>query len=215
MRRVHVCFLIPLLLICTVSVSSAWAVDCQSSSPNLQLSKSIWSPVAAEPLSPQLRARVFAFFAGLDGHWQGSGASTACAMSGGKALPVKAPERLKLSVSGNGDAGYRFEFSVFDTKNKVSTTYGFVVKSHGQLLQVEGEGNLLISKFYSQGMRFRTQTAMRTGFRRKFGAGTSNTMLSLETVRQLTLQNGKLTFSKAVFHNGAMIDFSRWVFSRS
>lgn len=165
-------------------------------------------------MSHHYQARVFAYLAGLVGTWEGTGKSTACVVSGDNTTPVKAPEQLRLTVKSGGSADYRFNFNVFDTKNKVHTTYNFVIKQHDQHLQVEGEGDISISEFYDGEMKFRTQTAMRTGFRRRFGAGTHYSLLSLETVRQLRLLDGKLLFNKAVFHNGTLIAFSDWVLSR-
>ncbi|MEJ2450098.1 MAG: hypothetical protein P8047_05420 [Gammaproteobacteria bacterium] len=213
--RVDQVYLVSLLLLaCMVIATHALAADCQSQSPNLRDSNNVWAPVSSQPLPRHLQDRVFGFFARLEGQWQGSGKSTACVMNGGnESVPVRAPEDLKLRVQRNGNA-YQFDFSIYDKLNSVSTSYHFIVTSNDRHLQVTGEGDLALMQFYDGGIRFRTQTALRTGFRREFGKGSGNTVLSLETVRQFVLKNDGLQFYKAVFHNGAMIDYSHWQFSR-
>lgn len=213
--RVDQVYLVSLLLLASMAIAThALAAGCQIQSPNLRASVSVWAPISSQPLPPHLQDRVFGFFARLEGQWQGSGKSTACVMTGGdESVPVRAPEDLKLRVQRNGDT-YQFDFSIYDKHNNVSTSYHFEVTGNGRHLQVTGEGNLALTQFYDGGIRFRTQTAMRTGFRRGLGKGSGNTVLSLETVRQFVLENGKLQFYKAVFHNGAIIDYSHWQFNR-
>lgn len=197
-----------------VVAAPTWAAGCQSESPNLQASQSVWTPVSASAVSLSMQNRILGFLAGLEGDWQGSGGTTACVMEGDNAVSVRAPERIRLTVTRNGQASFDFHFSIYDRRNNVTTGYNFMLEKQGQALQVAGEGNIAVSEFYDGGIRFRTQTAMRTGFRRSIGKGTAHTVLSLETVRRLVLQDGELSFYKAVFHNGAMIDYSHWTFNR-
>lgn len=203
------------LLLASVGAETARAAECQIESPNLQASRSVWTPVPIDTDAVQLRDRVLAFLGKLDGHWQGAGGTTACIRSRASAVPVRAPERIHLSVKRTGDASFDFHFSIYDRHNNVSTAYNFVLAQHDKTLQVTGEGDIGIIRFYNGAIRFRTQTAMRTGFRRKLGKGTAHTVLSLETVRQFVLNHDELSFYKAVFHNGAMIEYSHWRFQRS
>lgn len=212
--RVKALFILALILLLSpVAVMKTWAANCQTESPNLQASRSIWTPISTVD-SSQLRGRILNFFGELEGHWTGAGGTTACVMSGTSAVPVQAPEQIRLTVTRNGQASFNFHFSIYDKRNNVSTSYDFMVHGQGSALQVTGEGNIAISEFYDGGIVFRTQTAMRTGFRRAYGKGTANTVLSLETVRQFVFENDELDFYKSVFHNGAIIDYSHWHFQR-
>lgn len=203
------------LLVSPMLAPTAQAASCQAESPNAQVSGSVWTQVPANAVPASLQNKILVFLGSLEGHWQGTGGTTACVMNDANAIPVRASERVKLTVTRNGQASFDFHFSIYDTQNNVSTTYNFILDRHGQALQVTGEGNLDVSQFYDGSLRFRTQTAMRTGFKRKFGKGSANTVLSLETVRQLTLNDGELSFYKAVFHNGAIIDYSHWTFQHN
>ena len=86
--------------------------------------------------------------------------------------------------------------------------YGFVIVKTEQGLQLAGEGNLALVNASDNVLKFRTQTLLVRM------SANPNLRTSLETLRALSLQNGELRLSKAEFHNGVLINFSDWVFSK-
>jgi len=196
------------LLCCSLLTANVFAQSCGTPSPNVQAVNDAWAPVPSQQLSPDELGRVFAFLSGIVGTWEGNGEATECFPTGETFEARQTPQTLKLSIEHNEEGQFSFNVDVFDTQNKIRTMYGFVIVKTEQGLQLAGEGNLALVNASDNVLKFRTQTLLVRM------SANPNLRTSLETLRALSLQNGELRLSKAEFHNGVLINFSDWVFSK-
>lgn len=194
-------------------VPNVYARDCATPSPNMQSVKNAWIPIPAQNLSRAKVDRVLAFLQGIVGTWKGNGHSTECVQSGNAFEAQKIPQTLHLSIEQYGESGFNFKLDVFDTKDQTEKMYAFIVQQTGHTFRVAGEGDIALISASENGVKFRTQYRLTTGFHRGLGGG--NLGVSVETIRDVSLDGGELVLSKAVFHNGVMINFGSWVFSKN
>jgi len=198
-----------LLLLYPCIAFKAYALDCSTPSPNMQSAHNVWAPVPAQNLSDKETDTLFTFLQGITGSWKGSGETTECRQSGNSTEAKKTSQELKLSIVQNFSKTFTFNAEVFDTILKMHKQYHFSIAKTIQGIQVSGEGGIELFSLSGSGLRFRTQTLMQQPNNLR------NIRISLEIIRKLSMSNGKLMFSNAVFHNGSMINFSDWEFSKN
>lgn len=196
------------LLYCSLLTANVFARGCGTPSPNVQAVNDAWAPVPVQQLSRDELDRVLAFLNRIVGRWEGNGEATECFPTGETFEARQTPQTLKLSIEHNEERQFSFNADVFDTQNKIRTMSGFVIVKTQQGPQLAGEGNLALLTSADNELTFRTQTLLVRM------SGNPNIRTSLETLRALSLQNGELTLSWAEFHNGVLINYSDWVFSK-
>jgi hypothetical protein len=213
MRKLRFYRLSVLFLCFPFMASNLYARDCSTPSPNMQSVNNAWAPIPSQHLSPAKLDKVLAFLQGIVGTWKGKGRSTECLPSANTFESRKIPQTLRLSVDQYGGSEFNFKLDVFDTRNQTEKMHAFIIQQTGHGFQVAGEGNIALISASKNSVKFRTQYRLITGFRRGMGGG--NLGVSVETIREVSLEGGELILSKAEFHNGVMIDFGKWVFSKN
>lgn len=191
-------------------VSNADAMDCKAVSPNVRSVNDAWSSIPTQNLDQDLSDKLVNYLLELVGEWEGTGEAMECIEFGNAVEARKNPQKLKLRMSQSQAKQFSFNIDVQDLKNKIRTLSEFSITRSDQGIQVPGEGAVALMSLSGSVVKFRTQTLLLANA----VTGSALPSTSRETVREISLHNDKLHLTTEVYHNGVLIEFSDWVFSK-